>query len=346
MRTSGPRFLFLQTNQRCNLRCTHCHYWLLNDDYSAEYLSLKRRRQLVREFAEIGGETVVTCGGEPMLDLDAYIDLMQACREYGLGCMSVINGTQVQTIEMAQAMCMDGPSEITVSLDHWIPAEHDRLRGVVGSHAMAVRAIELLLKARTETRDLPIHVMTILSEDTWPTLDKFFEFVFNLGLDLGTDRVDKLKLNMKQPTFEGKGKDRYFDNARVSDVDACMAMIRACDERWNIPRNPAWLADVEMYLRSVNSCSTRLMGWSNAGTTEAICNSYDRNIMIDLYGKARLCFSHSYPAVQLNNRGDLTSFWHEHSLPIRESMIGCKQFCGISHSVRATSSLLKLKGQG
>lgn len=340
-RTTGPRFLFLQTNQRCNLRCTHCHYWHLNDNYSKEYLSLKRRRQIVREFADIGGQTVVTCGGEPMLDLEAYFDLMQACREYGLGCMSVINGTQVQTVEMAQAMCMDGPSEITVSLDHWIPEEHDRLRGVKGSHAMAVRAIECLLKARAETRDLPIYVMTILSEDTWPTLDKFYEFVFSLGIDLGTEAVNKLKLNVIQPTFQGKGKDLYFDGARVSDVDACMEMIRACDTHWNIPRNPAWLADVEMYLRSVNSCASRLIGWGNAGTTEAICNSYDRNIMIDLYGKAKLCFSNSYPAVQLNVKGDLKEFWETSSLPIRDAMIGCKQFCGISHSVRKSTSLLR-----
>jgi pyruvate-formate lyase-activating enzyme len=335
-RLIGPQFLFLQTNQRCNLRCTHCQYWLLNDDNSEEYLGLKRRRQLVNEFASIGGKNVVTCGGEPMLDLEPYFDLMQACRTAKVGCMSVINGTRVQSRETALRMMTQGPSEITVSLDHWNAAEHDRLRGVDNSHLMAVRAIKLLQEARAMTgNNIPIYVMTILSEDTWPTLDQFFEFA------LDELQVDKLKLNIMQPTFQGRSFDHYFEGARVSDVAACMTMIRKCDLRWHIPRNPKWLDDVEMYLQSVNSCSTRLLGWGNPGTSQAICNSYDRNIMIDLYGRARLCFSNTFPAVQLNTPGDLTRYWHETSLPIREAMQGCKQFCGISHSVRASSSLVR-----
>lgn len=289
----------------------------------------------------MGGRTVVTCGGEPMLDIEPYFDLMRACREAGLGCLSVINGTQV-TPENASFMLTDGPSEITVSFDHWQATEHDRLRGTPGSHAQAVRAIELLLRARAETgcNEIPIHIMTILSEDTWPTLDRFYEFAFSLGASWGLV-IDKLKLNVMQPTFQGRGKDSYFDGARVSNVAECMAMIRACDIVHNLKRNPVWMRDVEMYLNSVNACQTRLIGWGNDGTTEAICNSYERNIMVDLYGRARLCFSNSYPAVQLNVSGDLKRFWYESSLPIRQAMLGCKQFCGISHSVRASSSLLR-----
>jgi MoaA/NifB/PqqE/SkfB family radical SAM enzyme len=31
-RFSPPRFLFLQVNKRCNLRCVHCAFWRDNDD--------------------------------------------------------------------------------------------------------------------------------------------------------------------------------------------------------------------------------------------------------------------------------------------------------------------------
>lgn len=343
-RATPPRFLFLQTNNRCNLRCTHCDYWKLDDDDRANYLSPVSRHCLIEEFAELGGQYVVTCGGEPMLDLAEYFQLWAACRAAGVSGLSVINGTRVQTKEVARRMVTEGPSEITVSLDHWQPAEHDRLRGVKNSHAMAVKALELLREARLEqqlelrrssSRPVKLYAMTILSEDTWPTLDRFYEFALD-GIG-----VDKLKLNIIQPTFRGVGQDAYFAGARVSDVAACMAMIRKCDQRWSIPRNPAWLEAVEMYLRSVSACASPLLGWKERGTTEAICNSYDRNIMVDLYGRARLCFSGSFPAVQLTGPGDLTSFWQAGSLPIRESMLGCKQFCGVSHSVRAASSLLK-----
>lgn len=340
-----PRFMFLQTNNRCNLRCTHCDYWKLDDDDRLNYLSPVSRHSLIEEFAELGGQYVVTCGGEPMLDLPEYFQLWAACRAAGVGGLSVINGTRVQSPEIARRMIQEGPHEITVSLDHWQPAEHDLLRGVKNSHAMAVNALELLLKARGDWYTQPwdtefisrpaIYAMTILSEDTWPTLERFYEFALD-GLG-----VDKLKLNLIQPTFRGTGEDAYFAGARVSDVDACMAMIRKCDLRWSIPRNPAWLDAVEMYLRSVHACASPLLGWKERGTTEAICNSYDRNIMIDLYGRARLCFSGSFPSVQLAGPGDLTRFWREGSVPIRETMLGCKQFCGVSHSVRAASSLLR-----
>jgi MoaA/NifB/PqqE/SkfB family radical SAM enzyme len=337
MRTTPPSFLFLQTNQRCNLRCTHCNYWQNTDADKAQYLTLERRRELVQEFAELGGKNVVTCGGEPMLDFEEYFDLMGAARSSGVGCLSVINGTRVQTQAAAERMIAEGPSEITVSLDHWQPWQNDRLRGKTGAHRLAVRALDLLLTARARARaKTPIYVMTILSDDTWPTLDMFYRFAL-VGLG-----VDKLKLNIIQPTFQQSGADEYFKGARVSDVEQCMSMIRECDRRWNIQRNPAWLAAVEMYLRSAASCASPLLGWQNRGTEEAICNSYERNVMIDLYGRARLCFSHSFPSAKLERRGDLTRFWNDDSLPIREQMIGCKQFCGISHSVRKEPSLLRL----
>lgn len=335
-----PQFLFLQTNQRCNLKCTHCEYWKLNDDGRAGYLPLERRRELVAEFADLGGGAIVTCGGEPMLDLDDYFDLMQTARSNGLRALSVVNGTRIKTSFMAERMLLDGPTEVTISLDHWIPTDHDRLRGAFGSFQAATAALSLLVAARRRlgysARQMPIYAMTILSEDTWPTLDRFYELALErLG-------VDKLKLNPIQPTFQGlRGEDAYFESARVRDVDACMAMIRKCDERFGIARNPAWLQAVEMHLRSVGACSSRLLGWDNRGTTEAICNSYDRNIMIDLHGVARLCFSSTYPGAQLERRGDLAAFWNQVSLPIRDRMVGCKQFCGISHSVRREPSLLR-----
>lgn len=335
-----PTFLFLQTNQRCNLKCTHCFYWKRNDDDRGNYLTPARRRELVAEFAELGGKNIVTCGGEPMLDLLEYFDLMGAARANGLGALSVVNGTRIKTLEMACDVLTHGPTEITVSIDHWLPEEHDRLRGAVGSHRMAMTALELLLKARRQLGvKTPIYVMTILSEDTWPTLDLFYSRILT---DLG---ADKLKLNPIQPSFQGGGPDPYYAAARVRDVPGCMAMIAKCDELFSIPRNPAWLAAVEMHLRSAAMHKPALLGWHNPeGSTEAICNSYERNIMVDLYGNARLCFSDSYPHAPLTQRGDLAEFWNHTSLPVRDAMVGCKQFCGVSHSVRREPSLLTLKG--
>lgn len=334
MRTS-PRFLFLQTNQRCNLRCTHCHYWKKDDSDSENYISRQTRRMLMGEFKALGGETVVTCGGEPMLDTEVYFGLCADARQTGLKLFSVINGTRVSTANMALRMVEEGPTAITVSLDHWKAEEHDRLRGVKGSHAAAVRAIKFLVAAGTMRKPYtPIYAMTILSEDTWRTLDRFYEFAY------GELCVNKLKLNVAQPTFQGSGCDEYFEGSRITDIPACMATIRKCDAEFGIRRNPQWLADVEMYFRSVNKTAQALKGWSGSdGTEEAICNSYDRNIMVDVYGYAGLCFSPVFPHFPVTEPGELTRLWNTQVL--RDCMVGCKRFCGISHSVRASESTLK-----
>jgi uncharacterized Fe-S cluster-containing radical SAM superfamily protein len=328
-----PRFLFLQTNQRCNLKCTHCAYWKLNDDARANYLTTPERLAFLSEFKAIGGEAMVTCGGEPMLDLEDFFALTVGCRERGLRCLSVVNGTRIANARIAERMLREGPSEITISLDHWHPDTNDALRGVKGAHAAASRAVALLTTARARLQlDVPIYVMTILSEDTWPTLATFFCYVLE---KLG---ADKLKLNLIQPSFQGTGPDHYFAGSRVSDVAACMAKVRECDAAFGIARNPEWLADVEMYLRSITN---PLAGWNPSRRTErAICNSYDRNIMLDLYGNARLCFSELYPATNITPAG-LREFWFGSSVAVRDAMVGCKQYCGISHSVRRTESTLK-----
>ncbi len=277
---------------------------------------------------------MVTCGGEPMLDLEEYYLLTNACRSLGLGCFSVVNGTRVHNERSAERMVTEGPSEVTISLDHWIPEENDRLRGAQGAHLVASRAVKLLAAARSRLHStVKINVMTILSEDTWRTLSDFFEYV--LG-DLG---ADKLKLNVIQPTFQNQGsQDTYYATSSIKDIDGCMSMIKECDRKWSIARNPQWIADVRMYLQSIRN---PLMGWhSSRVTSQAICNSYERNIMLDLYGNARLCFSEIFPSTKVEPE-TLKDFWY--STPFRECMIGCKQYCGISHSVRRSESTLKDK---
>lgn len=95
-----------------------------------------------------------------------------------------------------------------------------------------------------------------------------------------------------------------------------------------------------MYHRSVRDNGGMRWGWHRGkGTANHICNSYERNIMVDLYGRARLCFNPAFPATQLYSPGDLKRFW-EDSGRLREKMSRCNRYCGISHSVRKESATL------
>jgi MoaA/NifB/PqqE/SkfB family radical SAM enzyme len=284
--------------------------------------------------------TVVICGGESMLDVDDYFSVTKECIRLGMGCFSVINGTKVQTPSMADRMITEGPSEITLSINSYNPEIHDATRGFAGSFNGVVKAMRLLLASRNRLNvKKPIYAMAVICELNYRDLDRFYDFILK---DIG---ADKLKLNFLQPSF-GMPKlnvvDRFFKKNVISDAEALISIIRRCDQKFRLRINPAWLEDVKMYHQSIQENRNAAVGWLHRkGTREHICNTYNRNIMVDLYGNAGLCFNSAFPSFLLKVRGDLTTFWYERSLPIREQMITCNRYCGISHSVRKENATWK-----
>jgi MoaA/NifB/PqqE/SkfB family radical SAM enzyme len=333
-----PSFLFLQVNKRCNLRCQHCTFWTRNDSDRSNYLPWVRKAEIMREFAQMSPDgVIVICGGESMLDLEDYFAITIECKRLGLRCMSVINGTRVKTPEMAERMMLEGPTEISVSLNSHVEAVHDRTRGVAGAFQKAVTAVRLLVEARKRhpERDTKIYVMGLIFDENYRDLDSFYDFVLN---DL---KADKLKLNFLQPSFgDPDPVDAFFKDHYSLDPDLLVKTIRQCDEKYRLNLNPAFIQQVGMYFRSLNSIPDVHLGWgSQTGTREHICNTYERNIMVDHYGVARLCFSSRFPGVTLKASGDLRRFWYSANR-IRCQMKKCNAFCGISHSVRRETSTL------
>ena len=337
--TEKPRFLFIEINQRCNLRCLHCAYWLRDESDRGEFLTSDGRLAIIEDFARLNPQgTVVTCGGEQMLDEDDYFAVTSRCRELGLSCFSVVNGTCIDDDAVADRMILEGPSEITVSLNSHLAEIHDRSRGVPGAFDRAVRALRLLLEARKRLgRNVPVYAMAVVSEENYRDLDAFYHFVLR---DLG---ADKLKLNFLQPTFgralHKNGEDRYFADQVVKDTGELRRIIRHCDRKYGLGINPRWLRHVVMYLRSASNRRDALRGWRGRGTWYPICNSYDRNIMIDIRGRAQLCFATLFKNRVISAPGDLAAFWAERR-SVRRRMIACTQYCGISHSVRRESATL------
>ncbi|MEX1109260.1 MAG: radical SAM protein [Dongiaceae bacterium] len=332
-----PRFLFVTVNQRCNLRCQHCYFWQRDDNDRPNYMSQPRLHEVIGEFAEMSpGGNIVICGGEPMLDLDIYFGIAKTCRQLGLNAISVVNGTRIRSDAMAERMVREGPHEISISLNSQSADLHDETRGIPGAFNKAVQALRLLLAARQRLRsnDTRIYVMGLIFDRNYREIDAFYDFVIN---DIG---ADKLKLNFLQPAFGQAGDiDPFFADHHGVDPDEIGSIIARCDEKYALGLNPEWLQQVKMYFRSLSGTRDIERGWGSDGrTADHICNTYDRNIMVNEYGMARLCFSTGFPGIQLREPGDLSRFWNG-AEPIRAAMRQCNRFCGISHSVRrATSS--------
>ncbi|HLH10676.1 MAG TPA: radical SAM protein [Methylovirgula sp.] len=333
---SPPYYIFIETIRRCNLKCGHCFYWHDTDADRANYLPLSRKIEVLGEFQALNPRgTMVTCGGESMLDLKTYFGMTHACRRLGLTAASVVNGTRIQTPEMADRMIAEGPHEISISLNSHRRELHDRTRGVQGAFDKAVNALRLLLEARARVPGCTsrIYVMGLVFDENYRELEQFYEFVLN---DIG---ADKLKLNFLQPAFaQDDATDAFLRDHHNVDPDELFDIIQRCDRRFGLGLNPLWLRQVRMYWRSLNAAKDLDRGWGSKGrTSEHICNTYERNIMVDVYGNARLCFSTEFGSMKLEKPGDLRRFW-ESAGAIRRSMSQCNRFCGISHSVRRESS--------
>jgi MoaA/NifB/PqqE/SkfB family radical SAM enzyme len=337
-----PRFLYLQVNKRCNLRCTHCDFWMRDDDDSERYLGGERLAEVVEEFSEINPRgAIVLCGGEPMLNLDRYFAMVRLARDNGLRSLSVVNGTRVRSLAMARRILTEGPDEISISLNSHRADLHDETRGVPGAFAKAVGALRLLIEARRQMNAdaRRIYVMGLVFDLNYRELEEFYDFVLN---DVG---ADKLKLNFLQPSFgHDEDGDGFFEQHAQLDPEELVAIIRRCDTRFALKLNPVWLGQVGMYFRSLAGALDLAKGWgSRTGTAEHICNTYDRNIMVDHYGVARMCFSGHFRGAPLQRYGDLRRFW-DTSQDIRNEMMACNQLCGISHSVRRETSTVASRG--
>ena len=333
-----PSFIYVHVNKRCNLKCGHCDFWKRNDADKANYLPWPRKAEIIREFAEMSPDgAVVICGGESMLDPEDYFAISRECLRLGVRSMSVINGTRVRTPEVAERMMAEGPDEVSVSMNSHVEEIHDRTRGVEGSFRQAAGAIRLLLAARRRhpRRGSKIYVMGLVFDENYRDLDGFYDFVLN---DVG---ADKLKLNFLQPSFGiDSAIDPFFRDHCAVDPDALVDIMNRCDRKYGLDLNPAAVNQAGMYFRSLLANGDAEIGWgSPLGTSEHICNSYDRNIMVDHYGFAQLCFSPRFPGTRLSSYGDLRRFWESWG-PVRADMAKCNAPCGVSHSVRREPSTL------
>ena len=339
-----PGFLFLQVNKRCNLRCQHCDFWKLNDDDRPNYLPVSRKLALISEFAKMNPKgALVICGGESMLDLEEYFAFAATSRAEGLRCLSVINGTRIRDASMAERMIREGPHEISVSLNSHRADLHDRTRGVEGAFAKAVRAVRLLVAARRRLHagGVRIYVMGLIFDENYRDLEDFYDYVLN---DLC---ADKLKLNFLQPSFgHGAEADDFYADHSAVDPDELETVLRRCEAKYRLGYNPVWRDQVQMYFRSLQGAPDLRRGWSSERmTSEHICNTYERNIMVDHYGWAQLCFSRAFSGMQLKEPGDMARFWAS-AAPVRSQMRRCNRPCGISHSVRREASTLRPVFQG
>jgi MoaA/NifB/PqqE/SkfB family radical SAM enzyme len=336
--------LFLHVGSECNLKCQHCHFWLSHTKHDPKRISVEMMDEIIAEFAEMNPSgKVVMCGGEPMLEYTRYIGVCLSVRRHGLRVFNATNGYGVHSSDRAQDLLTRGPHELTLSLDSHIPEIHDEIRGRVGSYNTAVLAVRRLVAAKKVLglTSSKINVMVLLTSATFDHLRDLYQLVLR---DLG---ADKLKVNGLQPSFGVHSgttpSDDFFATYSQLDVARLREELLFCNVEFSLNLNPIWIEQFCGYYLDLQGRADMRRGWElDLRTSEHICNCYERNLVVGLYGEVGHCYSfQNFLPVQYRQPGDLTRFWESNNQ--RDAMKSCNRLCSIGHSNRNVSaSLVKL----
>ncbi len=133
----GLRNIYFAITKKCPYRCEHCFEWdRLNQP---EALSRQDLLDIVRKYQEYGAAQIVFSGGEPLLRIKDLLAVLRSARP-DTDFWIISSGFSL-TAAKAQQLKAAGLTGITLSLDHWQPAAHDRFRGHKGAYAAVVEAI-------------------------------------------------------------------------------------------------------------------------------------------------------------------------------------------------------------
>jgi MoaA/NifB/PqqE/SkfB family radical SAM enzyme len=135
-----PIHCIVQVSNRCNLTCGFCSFWERPADKQDE-MELADFETISAKLAEGGAMIVSLEGGEPTLRRD-IAGIVRAFARYHHPILFT-NGVTM-TERLARELWDAGLTEIGVSLDYAVPAQHDKHRGAPGTFEKALAAVDVL----------------------------------------------------------------------------------------------------------------------------------------------------------------------------------------------------------
>ncbi|MGE5553719.1 MAG: radical SAM/SPASM domain-containing protein [Betaproteobacteria bacterium] len=172
-RNSGPSHAQVGLTNVCPHDCEYCY----NRDRTGEVMDTARVLKVIRDLRAMGVFWLGFTGGEPLLRKD----LVKITESAADGCaVKMFTTGATLTRELAADLQRAGLFSVSVSLDHWRAAEHDRVRRCPGAHQTALKAIEMF----QEVGGVHVGVSTVVSRDLLEggQLEEFLHFLIGLGV--------------------------------------------------------------------------------------------------------------------------------------------------------------------
>ena len=133
--------VMLSVTDACPYKCPHC----FNYRKAQPPMPIDRLRELVGEIQDVGGSWVCIHGGEPLVDIDRTMAVVEAADDRSEVWLAT-TGFDLDA-NTARRLKRAGLYGAMVSLHHHDPAGHDSFVGYPGAYKIAVDAIEHFRRA-------------------------------------------------------------------------------------------------------------------------------------------------------------------------------------------------------
>ncbi len=313
-----PSAITFDLTDRCPLRCKTCGKWVSKGE--RQELDTQAWKTVISSLRNwLGNYRVCLSGGEPFIREDIF-DIISFARKQGVYVTAVSSGYPIDEA-MAKKIVDSGINGLSITLNGITPATHDFTRGVEGSHARALRAIELL---NTSRKNMFVCVETVLMENNQREIPGLIEFT----------KEKKLNGISFQALYNKTSFLPYDYNHHFQEENA-----------WHL-KSPLWPKDYKM----MHSTIDEIIGYKRKGylignSVESLtwtkryfqdpnellavkCMVGLNNFSIDPYGEVRLCFN-------MNPIGNVLQqtpkqIWHSKRAVLqRKAVKDCKNTCRI-----------------
>jgi len=131
-------------SEKCNARCKMCHMWKHASSNELSFEECKNFFNDLKTLVNSNSFEINLGGGEPLLRKD-ILDLIRLCAKNSFSSSITTNGYLLDE-EMAKKISDTGLKKLILSLASLKEETHDSLRGIKGSFACLMAAIDYLRK--------------------------------------------------------------------------------------------------------------------------------------------------------------------------------------------------------
>ncbi len=172
-----PFIAIWEVTQACDLACVHCRASAQPERNPME-LSTDEGKGLIDQIAALQVPVFVLTGGDPIKRPDLF-ELIGHARSKGVRVSLTPSATPLLTREVVVQLKEAGLARLAVSLDGAIAETHDMFRGMTGSYARTLKAIQWANEI-----GLPVQVNTTFSRRNIDQLDAIVELMESLRITL------------------------------------------------------------------------------------------------------------------------------------------------------------------